>query len=147
MLMIEAAVILSALDRHWPDFFIIFTLLLANAIVGFWEEHQAGNAIAALKAKLAIKAQVKRDGKWINPAARGFRSLGVARADQNGQWRFLGVLPLFDPPREEAKATIATARTMGVKIKMVTGGISFRGSTALSRQRRSPTTRSSRYFL
>ena len=39
-------------------------------MVGFWEEHQAGNAIAALKAKLAIKAKVKRDGKWINPAAR-----------------------------------------------------------------------------
>jgi hypothetical protein len=43
---------------------------LANAVVGFWEEHQAGNAIAALKAKLAIKARVKRDGKWITPAAR-----------------------------------------------------------------------------
>ena len=68
--MIEAAVILSAVDRHWPDFGIILTLLLANAVVGFWEEHQAGNAIAALKAKLAIKAQVKRDGKWTSPAAR-----------------------------------------------------------------------------
>ena len=39
-------------------------------MVGFWEEHQAGNAIAALKAKLAIKATVKRDGKWTTPAAR-----------------------------------------------------------------------------
>ena len=39
-------------------------------MVGFWEEHQAGNAIAALKAKLAIKARVKRDGKWATPAAR-----------------------------------------------------------------------------
>jgi H+-transporting ATPase len=68
--MIEAAVILSAVDGHWPDFFIILTLLVANAVVGFWEEHQAGNAIEALKAKLAIKAQVKRDGKWTNPAAR-----------------------------------------------------------------------------
>jgi H+-transporting ATPase len=68
--MIEAAVILSAVDRHWPDFFIILVLLLANAVVGFWEEHQAGNAIAALKAKLAIKARVKRDGKWVTPAAR-----------------------------------------------------------------------------
>ncbi|BBP02326.1 plasma-membrane proton-efflux P-type ATPase [Sulfuriferula nivalis] len=68
--MIEAAVILSAVAQHWPDFGIILTLLLANAAVGFWEEHQAGNAIAALKAKLAIKAQVKRDGKWVNPAAR-----------------------------------------------------------------------------
>jgi H+-transporting ATPase len=68
--MIEAAVILSAVARHWPDFIIILILLLANAVVGFWEEHQAGNAIAALKAKLAIKARVKRDGKWTTPEAR-----------------------------------------------------------------------------
>ncbi len=54
-------------------------------------------------------------------AARGFRSLGVARAEGEGAWQFLGVLPLFDPPRDEAKATIATAHEMGVKVKMVTG--------------------------
>ena len=68
--MIEAAVILSGVVRHWLDFFIILLLLVSNAVVGFWEEHQAGNAIAALKAKLAINAKVKRDGKWITPAAR-----------------------------------------------------------------------------
>ena len=54
-------------------------------------------------------------------AARGFRSLGVARAQGKGKWQFLGVLPLFDPPRDDAKATIATAGQMGVKVKMVTG--------------------------
>ena len=68
--MIEAAAILSAVVRHWPDFFIILTLLIANAIVGFWEEYQAGNAIAALKAKLALQARVKRDGQWIDVPAR-----------------------------------------------------------------------------
>jgi len=47
--------------------------------------------------------------------------LGVARADADGKWQFLGVLPLFDPPRVDAKSTIATARQMGVKVKMVTG--------------------------
>ena len=68
--MIEAAVVLSAVDRHWPDFVIILLLLVANAVVGFWEEHQAGNAIAALKAKLAIKARVLRDGQWTTSEAR-----------------------------------------------------------------------------
>ena len=67
--MIEVAVILSAVAQHWSDFFIIFILLMANAVVGFWEEHQAGNAIAALKARLAIKARVKRDGKWTSAEA------------------------------------------------------------------------------
>lgn len=54
-------------------------------------------------------------------AARGFRSLGVARTDEQNQWRFLGILPLYDPPREDSKATLATANRMGITVKMVTG--------------------------
>jgi len=68
--MIEAAVVLSGVVQHWADFFIILLLLVANGVVGFWEERQAGNAIAALKAKLATKARVRRDGKWVTPPAR-----------------------------------------------------------------------------
>jgi len=80
----------------------------------------APQVILALSANVGqVKAAVE---KAVNDfAARGFRSLGVARADADGSWQFLGVLPLFDPPREDAKATIATALAMGVKIKMVTG--------------------------
>jgi H+-transporting ATPase len=68
--MIEIAVILSGVVKHWPDFFIILVLLCSNAVVGFWEERSAGNAIATLKAKLATKTRVKRDGKWVTPPAR-----------------------------------------------------------------------------
>jgi len=68
--MIEAAAVLSAIVNHWSDFVIIMVLLLANAVVGFWEEYQAGNAIAALKARLAPHARVKRDGAWSDLAAR-----------------------------------------------------------------------------
>jgi H+-transporting ATPase len=54
-------------------------------------------------------------------ASRGFRSLGVARSNGKDQWQFLGVLPLYDPLREDSKSTVDTARQMGIKVKMVTG--------------------------
>jgi len=52
--------------------------------------------------------------------ANGFRTLGVARDDGEG-WRFLGLLPLYDPPREDSFETIRDAQGHGIKVKMVTG--------------------------
>lgn len=67
--MIEVAAILSLVLMDWPDFFIILFLLLFNAVLGFWEESRAANALAALKGHLALKARVKR-GEWADvPAA------------------------------------------------------------------------------
>jgi H+-transporting ATPase len=63
----------------------------------------------------AIAAQVEAD------AAKGYRTLGVARQEGKPGWQFLGILPLFDPPREDAAATIERAEHMGLDIKMVTG--------------------------
>ncbi len=63
----------------------------------------------------AIDALVEAD------AGKGYRTLGVARADAPGAWRFLGLLPLFDPPRDDSAETIAVTRAMGVDVKMVTG--------------------------
>ncbi|MGJ0507305.1 MAG: plasma-membrane proton-efflux P-type ATPase [Methylocystis sp.] len=54
-------------------------------------------------------------------AAKGFRTLGVARTDASGAWRFLGFIPLYDPPRADSKETIARAEGYGVRVKMVTG--------------------------
>jgi len=68
--MIEGAAVLSLIVHHYSDFGIIVVLLIANAVVGFWEEYQAGNAIAALKAHLATKARVMRDGVWRSVPAR-----------------------------------------------------------------------------
>ncbi|KAG2186637.1 hypothetical protein INT44_002861 [Umbelopsis vinacea] len=48
----------------WPDFVGIILLLLANSIIGFMEERQAGNAVKALMESLAPEAKVKRDGEW-----------------------------------------------------------------------------------
>jgi len=54
-------------------------------------------------------------------ASRGYRALGVAKTDGNDTWQVLGVLPLYDPPREDSRETIDTAREMGINVKMVTG--------------------------
>ena len=54
-------------------------------------------------------------------ATRGFRSLGVARTDDYGNWQIIGIIPLYDPLREDSKSTIETTRNMGLEVKMVTG--------------------------
>lgn len=68
--MIEIAALLSVIVGHWADFSIIVVLLLFNAVIGFWQEHKADNAIELLKKKLALNALVKRNGSWKTvPAA------------------------------------------------------------------------------
>ncbi len=54
-------------------------------------------------------------------AAKGYRTLGVARAEGDGQWQYLGILPMYDPPRDDSAETIAQARAHGIDVKMVTG--------------------------
>ncbi|WP_067734337.1 plasma-membrane proton-efflux P-type ATPase [Novosphingobium naphthalenivorans] len=72
-------------------------------------------------------------------AAKGYRTLGVARkAGGEAGWTFLGLLTLYDPPREDSAETIAKAAAHGVKVKMVTGddvaiGREISGSLGLGR--------------
>lgn len=62
-------------------------------------------------------------------AERGLRSLAVARQEvpeqskesMGGRWEFLGLLPLFDPPRHDSAETIRRALNLGVSVKMITG--------------------------
>src|SRR3954452_321883 len=62
--MIEAAALMAFIVGDWGDFTIITSLLLFNALLGFWEEHEASNALDALKSSLALKARALRDGSW-----------------------------------------------------------------------------------
>ena len=69
----------------------------------------------------ASKIRDKVDEAIENFAVRGFRSLGVARSKENGKWQFMGIIPLYDPLREDTKSTIEAAQKLGLKVKMVTG--------------------------
>ncbi len=55
-------------------------------------------------------------------ASTGSRALGVARSEDGGTtWSFLGILPMFDPPRDDSKETIDKAAEKGVRVMMITG--------------------------
>jgi H+-transporting ATPase len=55
-------------------------------------------------------------------AKKGYRALGIAKTSTNNQeWEYIGLIALYDPPREGSAETIKTAQTMGMNVKMVTG--------------------------
>ncbi|MCK5338492.1 MAG: HAD-IC family P-type ATPase, partial [Bacteroidales bacterium] len=68
--MIEAAVILSIIDKDWTDVIIIGSLLLLNGLIEFVQGYKADNAMAMLKKSLASMSRVLRDGKWKELEAR-----------------------------------------------------------------------------
>ncbi|XP_057968653.1 ATPase 9, plasma membrane-type [Malania oleifera] len=78
-----------------------------------------------------LRADVKRKAHAIIDkfADRGLRSLAVARQtvqekikESVGEpWQFVGLLPLFDPPRHDSAETIRRALDLGVNVKMITG--------------------------
>jgi H+-transporting ATPase len=62
--MIEAAALMALVVGDWGDLAIITSLLLFNALLGFWEEHEASNALDALKNSLALKARLLPGRDW-----------------------------------------------------------------------------------
>jgi len=97
-----------------------------------------GNTFRATKGAPQVVLELDPDADGIRStveeaidgfAARGYRSLGVARADGEGAWRFLGVLPLFDPLRDDSARTVAAIKDLGIDVKMVTGD-----QTAIARE-------------
>jgi H+-transporting ATPase len=75
--------------------------------------------LALCPADDALRANV--EARIDGLALKGYRTLGVARTDENGTWRFLGLLPLSDPPREDSAPMIEAAKREGVRVTMVTG--------------------------
>lgn len=71
-------------------------------------------------AKLEGAGRKALEDAVVDLANQGFRAIGAARA-KGEAWEFLGLIPIFDPPRPDAALTIAKARSMGLQVKMITG--------------------------
>jgi len=70
-------------------------------------------------ADVDTREAVERDVSKLGE--RGIRSLAVARTNEEGIWKMIGLLTFLDPPREDTKETIAQANEYGVDVKMLTG--------------------------
>ena len=91
----------------------------------------SGESIKIIKGapQVILSLSVNKDSigeevsKSVNDyASKGYRALGVAKSI-NGEdnFQFIGLIGLFDPPREDSAETIKLAQDMGMKVKMVTG--------------------------
>jgi H+-transporting ATPase len=75
-----------------------------------------GLAENASKIRTSVLEDIERLGK------AGYRTLGVAVADKNiKRWTMTGLIPMFDPPRDDTQETIRRAESLGVEVKMITG--------------------------
>jgi H+-transporting ATPase len=154
--MIEIAAILSAAIAHWDDFAIILLLLVTNAVVGFFQERKAENAIELLKKQLAPGARVLRDGTWQEIPARELvpgdlvhiRLGDIVPADAllaNGKYLLLDEsaltgesLPVEKKPGDTVySGSIARQGEMDASVTSV-GGNTFFGKTAKLVQGKSP---------
>ncbi|MBE0482541.1 MAG: cation-transporting P-type ATPase [Bacterioplanes sp.] len=60
---------ITALLGHWIDTWVILSVVVINAIIGFIQEGKAEQALDGIRKMLSTKAQVKRDGAWMDIAA------------------------------------------------------------------------------
>ena len=82
--MLEAAIVLQLAIGERTEALIIGVLLCFNVALGVFHEGRAGEALAALKSKLALKASVKRDGQWIDIPAAGLVPGDIVRLALGG---------------------------------------------------------------
>merc|ERR1712193_471153 len=65
------------------------------------------------------KKQIEKDVTELGK--RGIRAIAVAKTDESGVWRMMGLLTFLDPPRPDTKETVRLSRVNGVAVKMITG--------------------------
>ena len=68
--LLELAMTLSFILRHYLEGIIIFVLLTVNAVIGHMHSRGSQRAVELLKKKLAIQAKVLCDGKWTMKEAK-----------------------------------------------------------------------------
>ena len=113
--MIEVALALSLVTRHWTDAAIIGVLLAMNGVVAYTEEHEAANTIEALKQRLATTARVRRSGDWMQVPVRELVPGDVVRV------RLADVVPADSRLLDDAQLKVDQSALTGESLPVTRG--------------------------
>lgn len=83
-----------------------------------WVIKGAPQVVAKLSGQAAVEKQIADITNDL--AGKGYRALGVAQSEDEGKtWTVLGVLSMFDPPRDDSQKTIDQCKREGISVKMI----------------------------
>ena len=124
------------IDEHFPDLgwrayqqtqFTPFDPIRkrTEAVIEKGEDHFVvikGAAQVLLELTQLSDDEIQNIHKMVDVlASKGYRTLAVGRKQDNGPLVLLGLIPLYDPPRDDSEQVIAEMRNYGVQVKMITG--------------------------
>lgn len=63
--LLEFAMVLTFVLKHYTETALIFTLLTVNAVIGFLQSRNSQKAVELLKTRLQVRSKVLRGGRWV----------------------------------------------------------------------------------
>jgi Ca2+-transporting ATPase len=117
--------------HHQGDRVTMYVKGAPDVLLHYARQVAAGDGVSHLD-EAGRKALLKENDRFAGQALRllavACREIPVADFDPSGDlwqwvgnWTFLGLVGLMDPPRPEAAQAIASCRQAGIQVKMITG--------------------------
>jgi Mg2+-importing ATPase len=69
VLILVFAAVVSGVVSEWLDAIIIISIVVGSAVLGFFQEYRASDAVAELRARVELKTRVRRSGDVVDAAA------------------------------------------------------------------------------
>jgi len=97
---------------------------IIDTTAGSEDDHECQWKVAGADDPKFVETIVKEDTEL---SSAGYKTIAIAmcegdgRQSNHGEWQFVGLMPMLDPPREDTPATIASLHHANISVKMITG--------------------------
>mmetsp|Transcript_67513 Transcript_67513/g.75633 ORF Transcript_67513/g.75633 Transcript_67513/m.75633 type:complete len:970 (+) Transcript_67513:119-3028(+) len=97
---------------------------IIDTAAGSEDDHECQWKVAGADNPKFVENIIKEDTEL---SSAGYKTIAIAmcegdgREPNHGEWQFVGLMPMLDPPREDTPATIASLHHANISVKMITG--------------------------